>query len=139
VEGHRPLAGTSRLAPGKAGRDLCEVPEPRGAFSQVPLQPARRRLLVLRRRDWQICDEQVDTDGILALPLKPGVVLFFDALLPRGTPPPNRSGFVKDGDEVVPSRSRCPIRDHDFAEVRERRHVEYDPHDDVGAYANAAK
>ncbi len=88
MEGHRPLAGTSRLAPGKARRDLCEVPEPRGAFSQVPLQPARRRLLVLRRRDWQICDEQVDTDGILAVPLKPCGVLFFDALLPRGTPPP---------------------------------------------------
>jgi len=48
----------------------------------------RRRLLVLRRRDWQICDEQVDTDGILAVPLKPCGVLFFDALLPRGTPPP---------------------------------------------------
>ena len=72
------------------------------------------------RRDWQTCDEQVDTDGILAVPLEPGVVLSSDALLPRGTPPTNRSGFVKDGDEVVPSRSRCPIRDHHFAEVRDR-------------------
>ena len=45
------------------------------------------------RRDWQICDEQVDTDGILAVPLKPGGALLFDVLRPRGTPPPNRSGI----------------------------------------------
>jgi phytanoyl-CoA hydroxylase len=40
-----------------------------------------------KRRDWQICDDHVDTGGIVAVPLQPGGVLFFDGLLPHGTPP----------------------------------------------------
>jgi phytanoyl-CoA hydroxylase len=40
-----------------------------------------------KRRDWQICDDNVDTGGIVAVPLQPGGVLFFDGLLPHGTPP----------------------------------------------------
>ena len=39
-----------------------------------------------KRRDWQICDDHVDTSGILAVPLEPGALLFFDGLLPHGTP-----------------------------------------------------
>lgn len=40
-----------------------------------------------KRRDWQICDDHVDTTGILAVPLQPGGLLLFDGLLPHGTPP----------------------------------------------------
>lgn len=40
-----------------------------------------------KRRDWQICDDNVDTGQIAAVPLQPGGVLFFDGLLPHGTPP----------------------------------------------------
>ena len=40
-----------------------------------------------RRRDWQICDTDVDTTGSVAVPLKPGGLLIFQSLLHHGTPP----------------------------------------------------
>ncbi len=43
-----------------------------------------------KRRDWQICDTQVMGKPSVAAPLPPGGVLFFDSLLPHGTPT-NRS------------------------------------------------
>ncbi len=40
-----------------------------------------------KRRDWQICDTEVaGKSGVVAVPLKPGGLLFFDGLLPHGTP-----------------------------------------------------
>ena len=42
-----------------------------------------------RRRDWQICDTDVDTSGAVAVPLKPGGLLIFQSLLHHGTPPNN--------------------------------------------------
>ena len=42
------------------------------------------------RRDFQICDTDVATDRILAVPLRPGGLLLFDGLLHHGTPS-NRS------------------------------------------------
>merc|ERR1711964_180817 len=41
------------------------------------------------RRDWQICDTQVITKKLqpIAIPLKPGGMLFFTSLVPHGTPP----------------------------------------------------
>lgn len=39
-----------------------------------------------KRRDWQICDTQVTGKPSLAVPLPPGGALFFDSLLPHGTP-----------------------------------------------------
>lgn len=41
-----------------------------------------------RRRDWQICDTTTleIKQRCLAVPLKPGGVLFFDSFLPHGTP-----------------------------------------------------
>jgi phytanoyl-CoA hydroxylase len=38
------------------------------------------------RRDWQICDDQIERQRIVAVPLQPGGCLFFDGLLPHGTP-----------------------------------------------------
>ena len=40
-----------------------------------------------KRRDWQICDDQVQLGKIMAVPLRPGGILFFDGLLHHGTPP----------------------------------------------------
>ncbi len=40
-----------------------------------------------QRRDWQICDTDVQIDRCMAVPLKPGSCLFFDGLLHHGTPP----------------------------------------------------
>ena len=39
-----------------------------------------------KRRDWQICDDQILGQSCTAVPLKPGGCLLFDGLLPHGTP-----------------------------------------------------
>ena len=39
-----------------------------------------------KRCDWQICDQQMLGRRSVAVPLKPGGALFFDSLLPHGTP-----------------------------------------------------
>ncbi|HZO89453.1 MAG TPA: phytanoyl-CoA dioxygenase family protein [Chthonomonadaceae bacterium] len=39
-----------------------------------------------QRRDWQICDSEMLGKRSVAVPLKPGGCLFFDGLLPHGTP-----------------------------------------------------
>ncbi|MGI9511014.1 MAG: phytanoyl-CoA dioxygenase family protein [Geminicoccaceae bacterium] len=39
-----------------------------------------------KRRDWQICDTDVETEQRLAVPMEAGDVLFFDGKLPHGTP-----------------------------------------------------
>ena len=46
--------------------------------------------LHFQRRDWQICDTEMCGQRSVAVPLPPGGCLFFDGLLPHGTPP-NRS------------------------------------------------
>ncbi len=38
-----------------------------------------------KRRDWQICDADVDPLGTLAVPLEPGGCLFFSSLMQHGT------------------------------------------------------
>ena len=40
-----------------------------------------------KRRDWQICDTDVDPLGTLAVPLEPGGCLFFSSLMQHGTSP----------------------------------------------------
>ena len=49
-------------------------------------------VLHFRRRDWQICDTDVDNSRAVAVPLKPGGLLVFQSLLHHGTPP-NDSGL----------------------------------------------
>ncbi len=44
-----------------------------------------------RRRDWQICDTDMAGQRSVAFPLRPGDGMFFDGLLPHGTPS-NNSG-----------------------------------------------
>jgi phytanoyl-CoA hydroxylase len=39
-----------------------------------------------KRRDWQICDTDVDAAGRVAVPMHAGDVLFFDGKIPHGTP-----------------------------------------------------
>ena len=39
-----------------------------------------------KRRDWQICDTDVEMEQRLAVPMEAGDVLFFDGKLPHGTP-----------------------------------------------------
>lgn len=40
-----------------------------------------------KRRDWQICDADVDPLGTLAVPLEPGGCLFFSSFMQHGTAP----------------------------------------------------
>lgn len=40
-------------------------------------------------RDWQLCDTVMLGVGGVAVPLEPGIALFFDGLLPHGTPTNN--------------------------------------------------
>jgi len=39
-----------------------------------------------RRRDWQLCDTDMLNQPCTAVPLKPGSLLFFDSMIPHGTP-----------------------------------------------------
>lgn len=39
-----------------------------------------------KRRDWQICDTHVDEVDRVAVPMEAGDILFFDGLIPHGTP-----------------------------------------------------
>jgi phytanoyl-CoA hydroxylase len=42
--------------------------------------------LHFKRRDWQICDTDVEAAGRVAVPMQAGDVLFFDGKIPHGTP-----------------------------------------------------
>jgi phytanoyl-CoA hydroxylase len=42
--------------------------------------------LHFKRRDWQICDTDVERTGRVAVPMQVGDVLFFDGKIPHGTP-----------------------------------------------------
>lgn len=54
------------------------------------IMPGKHRepMIHFHRRDWQICDTTIEgiADKRLAVPLPPGGVLFFDSMLPHGTP-----------------------------------------------------
>ena len=43
-------------------------------------------IIHFKRRDWQICDREIMGTQSVAVPLKPGGLLFFDGKLPHGTP-----------------------------------------------------
>ena len=43
-------------------------------------------MIHFQRRDWQICDSDMTGRHCVAVPLQPGGLLVFDALLPHGTP-----------------------------------------------------
>jgi phytanoyl-CoA hydroxylase len=43
-------------------------------------------IIHFKRRDWQICDREIMGTRSVAVPLKPGGLLFFDGKLPHGTP-----------------------------------------------------
>jgi phytanoyl-CoA hydroxylase len=42
-----------------------------------------------QRRDWQLCDTEINVGDVVAVPLRPGSLLFFHGLLHHGTPPSN--------------------------------------------------
>lgn len=62
-----------------------------GCMQFLPELRKRGTILHFKRRDWQICDAEIMGRRSVAAPLQPGGMLFFDGLLPHGTPE-NRSG-----------------------------------------------
>ena len=69
------------------------------------------------RRDWQICDTQMAGKHSVACPLPPGGAVFFDSLLPHGTPqntsPDRRRAlqfhYVAQGAALVPTEERMRV------------------------------
>lgn len=57
-----------------------------GCMYVIPGSHREGPVVHFRRRDWQICDDQVATSRVIAAPLGPGGCLFFDSLLQHGTP-----------------------------------------------------
>ncbi|WP_162458416.1 phytanoyl-CoA dioxygenase family protein [Pseudactinotalea terrae] len=57
-----------------------------GCMHVVPGSHRRGPVVHFRRRDFQICDGDVDADGDTVVPLQPGGALFFHGLLHHGTP-----------------------------------------------------
>jgi phytanoyl-CoA hydroxylase len=46
-----------------------------------------------KRRDWQLCDGDIEADGRVAVPMAAGEVLLFDGKLPHGTPTNRTDAF----------------------------------------------
>ena len=66
---------------------LDEATVENGCMVIAPGSHLKGPVVHFRRRDWQICDTDVDTTGSVAVPLKPGGLLIFQSLLHHGTPP----------------------------------------------------
>ena len=72
---------------------LDEATVENGCMQILPGRHKEGPILHFQRRDWQICDNTILGTKSVAVPLKPGGLLFFDGMLPHGTPhnsSPNR-------------------------------------------------
>jgi phytanoyl-CoA hydroxylase len=61
-----------------------------GCMHVVPGSHREGPVVHFQVRDWQLCDDQVKTDRVVAVPTDSGDILLWDGLLHHGTPP-NRS------------------------------------------------
>jgi phytanoyl-CoA hydroxylase len=57
-----------------------------GCMHVIPGSHKEGPVVHFARRDWQICDDQVQTARDVMVPLEPGGVLLFDGLIHHGTP-----------------------------------------------------
>lgn len=62
------------------------VPE-NGCMHIIPGTQNAGPVVHFQRRDWQLCDTDVAVNETMAVPLRPGGLLFFHGLLHHGTPP----------------------------------------------------
>jgi phytanoyl-CoA hydroxylase len=65
---------------------LDEATVENGCMQILPGRHREGPILHFNRRDWQICDKVIMGTKSVAAPLPPGGLLFFDGLLPHGTP-----------------------------------------------------
>jgi phytanoyl-CoA hydroxylase len=66
---------------------LDEATPENGCMHLIPGSHRRGPVVHFKRRDWQICDTDVATGQVVAVPLQPGGCLLFHGLLHHGTPP----------------------------------------------------
>jgi phytanoyl-CoA hydroxylase len=72
---------------------LDEATIENGCMQIMPGRHKEGPILHFQKRDWQICDNVMMGQKSIAVPLKPGGMLFFDGMMPHGTPhnsSPNR-------------------------------------------------
>ena len=65
---------------------LGEVTEANGAMFMLPGAHKGGPIVHFKRRDWQICDTELDGRRPVALPMHAGDLVIFDAKIPHGTP-----------------------------------------------------
>jgi phytanoyl-CoA hydroxylase len=65
---------------------LDEATVENGCMQILPGRHREGPIVHFQRRDWQICDDAILGSKSVAAPLKPGGLLFFDGMLPHGTP-----------------------------------------------------
>jgi len=65
---------------------LDEATLENGCLFVIPGSHREGPVVHFKRRDWQICDDQVQRARVVAAPLKPGGVLLFNSYLQHGTP-----------------------------------------------------
>lgn len=65
---------------------LDEATIANGCMHVIPGSHRAGPVVHFSRRDWQVCDTDVDRRRITAVPLRPGGALLFDGLLQHGTP-----------------------------------------------------
>lgn len=66
---------------------LDEATAENGCMHIIPVSHRDGPVVHFERRDWQICDTDVQVDEDVMVPLEPGGALLFDGLLHHGTPP----------------------------------------------------
>jgi len=71
---------------------LDEATTENGCMIVIPGSHKQGPVVHFKRRDWQICDTDVNNQGAVAVPLKPGGCLLFHSLIHHGTPT-NHSGL----------------------------------------------
>jgi len=65
---------------------LDEATPENGCMRVLPGRQKAGPVVHFQRRDWQICDAEMQGEKPIAVPLRPGGLMFFDSLLPHGTP-----------------------------------------------------
>lgn len=66
---------------------LDEATVENGCMHVIPGSHREGPVVHFKRRDWQICDTQVEVGRDTVVPLKSGGCLFFDGMVHHGTPP----------------------------------------------------
>ena len=87
---------------------LDEATVENGCMVIAPGSHLQGPVVHFQRRDWQICDTDVDNSGALAVPLKPGGLLIFQSLLHHGTPP-NRTAQRRRALQFHYRQQRAPL------------------------------